>query len=203
MGSSPSIGGPYGLGQNTLQVALIRTREEKKRAPCPSAPERSPFFCAGRRECRGVVVERDSGNWSSGSGAGRSRGNGGEALNTEWEMEGLQTVAIVLIVCASVKLLHLLGVITFSEDNVDDELEQSMVRHRPEALEHLEAETKFTKKELQILYRGFKNDFVMGLSILLRGSVHEKLNWAFNLYDINKDGYITKEVWRYHQMTLR
>lgn len=37
-------------------------------------------------------------------------------------------------------------------------------------------------------------DFVLGLSILLRGTVHEKLNWAFNLYDINKDGYITKEV---------
>lgn len=38
-------------------------------------------------------------------------------------------------------------------------------------------------------------DFVIGLSVLLRGSVTEKLNWAFNLYDINKDGYITKEVW--------
>ncbi|CAM4715346.1 unnamed protein product [Leuciscus chuanchicus] len=36
-------------------------------------------------------------------------------------------------------------------------------------------------------------DFVIGLSVLLRGSVTEKLNWAFNLYDINKDGYITKE----------
>lgn len=34
----------------------------------------------------------------------------------------------------------------------------------------------------------------MGLSILLRGTVQDKLNWAFNLYDINKDGYITKEV---------
>ncbi len=30
--------------------------------------------------------------------------------------------------------------------------------------------------------------------MLLRGSVTEKLRWAFNLYDINKDGYITKEV---------
>ncbi|XP_012410645.1 Kv channel-interacting protein 4 isoform X6 [Trichechus manatus latirostris] len=139
------------------------------------------------------------------------------------------------------------------------------VRHRPEALELLEAQSKFTKKELQILYRGFKNecpsgvvneetfkeiysqffpqgvlpcpigshcvelepptpliltctydsttyahflfnafdtdhngavsfeDFIKGLSILLRGTVQEKLNWAFNLYDINKDGYITKE----------
>ncbi|XP_037663648.1 calsenilin isoform X1 [Choloepus didactylus] len=36
-------------------------------------------------------------------------------------------------------------------------------------------------------------DFVVGLSILLRGTVHEKLRWAFNLYDINKDGFITKE----------
>lgn len=42
----------------------------------------------------------------------------------------------------------------------------------------------------------FPQDFVMGLSILLRGTVQEKLNWAFNLYDINKDGYITKEVGR-------
>lgn len=40
-------------------------------------------------------------------------------------------------------------------------------------------------------------DFVIGLSVLLRGSVTEKLNWAFNLYDINKDGYITKEVCMY------
>ncbi|KAB0407254.1 hypothetical protein E2I00_002823, partial [Balaenoptera physalus] len=39
----------------------------------------------------------------------------------------------------------------------------------------------------------FDEDFIKGLSILLRGTVQEKLNWAFNLYDINKDGYITKE----------
>uniref|UniRef100_A0A3B4X943 Kv channel-interacting protein 4 n=1 Tax=Seriola lalandi dorsalis TaxID=1841481 RepID=A0A3B4X943_SERLL len=119
---------------------------------------------------------------------------------------------------------------TLNTDSVEDELELSAVRHRPEGLEQLEAQTRFSRKELQILYRGFKNecpsgvvneetfkdiyaqffpqgglcpllcfvfpacvDFVMGLSILLRGSVQEKLNWAFNLYDINKDGYITKE----------
>ncbi|XP_077325645.1 calsenilin isoform X1 [Lithobates pipiens] len=125
-------------------------------------------------------------------------------------------------------------------DSSDSELELSTVRHQPEGLEQLQAVTKFTKKELQSLYRGFKNecpsglvdedtfkliyaqffpqgdatmyahflfnafdldrsgaikfeDFVVGLSILLRGTVHEKLKWAFNLYDINKDGYITKE----------
>lgn len=32
-----------------------------------------------------------------------------------------------------------------------------MVRHQPEGLEQLQAQTKFTKKELQSLYRGFKN----------------------------------------------
>ncbi|XP_078535009.1 Kv channel-interacting protein 4 [Lissotriton helveticus] len=161
-------------------------------------------------------------------------------LNVEWESEGLQTLGIVVIVCASLKLLHLLGLIDFSEDNVEDEMEMATVRHRPEALELLEAQTKFTRKELQILYRGFKNecpsgvvneetfkgiysqffphgdsttyahflfnafdtaqsgtvsfeDFVLGLSVLLRGTTQEKLNWAFNLYDINKDGFITKE----------
>ncbi|XP_011477216.1 calsenilin isoform X6 [Oryzias latipes] len=126
------------------------------------------------------------------------------------------------------------------KDSSDSDLELSTVRHQPEGLDQLQAQTKFTRKELQSLYRGFKNecpsglvdeetfksiysqffpqgdastyahflfnafdldrngsirfeDFVIGLSVLLRGSVTEKLNWAFNLYDINKDGYITKE----------
>ncbi|NXK18645.1 CSEN protein, partial [Arenaria interpres] len=125
-------------------------------------------------------------------------------------------------------------------DGSDAELELSAVRHQPEGLERLLARTRFTKKELQSLYRGFKSecpsglvdeetfkliysqffpqgdastyahflfdafdadrdgalcfqDFVIGLSVLLRGTVHQKLKWAFNLYDINKDGYITKE----------
>uniref|UniRef100_A0A8C4SZ72 Kv channel interacting protein 1 b n=1 Tax=Erpetoichthys calabaricus TaxID=27687 RepID=A0A8C4SZ72_ERPCA len=128
----------------------------------------------------------------------------------------------------------------FRKDKAEDELEMTVVCHRPEGLEQLEAQTKFTKRELQILYRGFKNecpsglvnedtfkqiyaqffphgdastyahylfnafdsgqngsvkfeDFVMALSILLRGSIREKLRWTFNLYDLNKDGYINKE----------
>lgn len=32
-----------------------------------------------------------------------------------------------------------------------------MVRHQPEGLEQLQAQTQFTRKELQSLYRGFKN----------------------------------------------
>uniref|UniRef100_A0A673AG49 EF-hand domain-containing protein n=1 Tax=Sphaeramia orbicularis TaxID=375764 RepID=A0A673AG49_9TELE len=133
-------------------------------------------------------------------------------------------------------------------DKADDDLEMTMVCHRPEGLDQLEAQTNFSKRELQVLYRGFKNecpsgvvneetfkqiysqffphggeacvckcyastyahylfnafdtghsgsikfeDFVTALSILLRGTVTEKLQWTFNLYDINRDGYINKE----------
>ncbi|XP_072773885.1 uncharacterized protein [Taeniopygia guttata] len=36
-------------------------------------------------------------------------------------------------------------------------------------------------------------DFAVGLSVLLRGTEQQKLKWTFDLYDVNKDGYITKE----------
>lgn len=54
----------------------------------------------------------------------------------------------------------------------------------------------FWKVPLQITFCTFclHQDFVTALSILLRGSVTEKLQWTFNLYDINRDGYINKEV---------
>ncbi|XP_044039560.1 Kv channel-interacting protein 4 isoform X6 [Siniperca chuatsi] len=178
-------------------------------------------------------------------------------------LEGLEMIAVLVVVVLFVKVLEQFGLLADGyDDSVEDELELSAVRHRPEGLEQLEAQTRFSRKELQILYRGFKNecpsgvvnedtfkdiyaqffpqgdastyahflfnafdtdhngsvsfefqqfqkeealsstevsyrttsnDFVMGLSILLRGTIQEKLNWAFNLYDINKDGYITKE----------
>ncbi|XP_042192982.1 Kv channel-interacting protein 2 isoform X1 [Callorhinchus milii] len=125
-------------------------------------------------------------------------------------------------------------------DSIEDDFELSTVCHRPEGLEQLQGQTQFSKKELQVLYRGFKTEcpsgvvneetfkqiysqffpqgdssmyahflfnafdtdlngsvsfenFVMGLSVILRGTVDDKLNWAFNLYDLNKDGSITRE----------
>ncbi|CAL8388288.1 unnamed protein product [Arctogadus glacialis] len=111
---------------------------------------------------------------------------------------------------------------------------------RPEGLDALAQRTKFSRRELQILYREFKNecpggtvdeegfkaiysrffpqgdssayahflfrafdaqrdgavsfqDLVTGLSSILRGSVTERLSWAFCLYDLNHDGCISKE----------
>lgn len=51
---------------------------------------------------------------------------------------------------------------------------------------HLECNHDFCPHCLQ--------DFVTGLSILLRGTLREKLEWTFHLYDINRDGYINREV---------
>jgi Ca2+-binding EF-hand superfamily protein len=36
-------------------------------------------------------------------------------------------------------------------------------------------------------------DFVVGLSILIRGSLEEKLRWVFTLYDQDRDGLISRE----------
>ena len=33
----------------------------------------------------------------------------------------------------------------------------------------------------------------MGLSLLARGTLKEKLEWAFTLYDVNRDGVITRD----------
>ncbi|XP_032928871.1 Kv channel-interacting protein 1 isoform X2 [Catharus ustulatus] len=156
-------------------------------------------------------------------------------------LEGLEMIVVLVIIVGFVKVLENMGLLEDNfEDKIEDELEMTTVCHRPEGLEQLEAQTNFTKRELQVLYRGFKNecpsgvvneetfkqiyaqffphgdasmyahylfnafdtaqngsvkfeDFVMALSILLRGTVHEKLRWTFNLYDINKDGCINKE----------
>ena len=42
-------------------------------------------------------------------------------------------------------------------DSEEDDFELSTVCHRPESMDKLQEQTKFTKKELQVLYRGFKN----------------------------------------------
>ncbi|XP_071040749.1 Kv channel-interacting protein 4-like [Parasteatoda tepidariorum] len=126
------------------------------------------------------------------------------------------------------------------KDNEFDEVELFVTRYKPERLDALCKTTKFTRKEIRLIYQGFKQEcpsgvvteetfkdifgqffpqgdsnqyahyvfkslkqahggtvnfeqFLKMLSILSRGNVPEKLEWVFNLYDINGDGYITKQ----------
>lgn len=38
-----------------------------------------------------------------------------------------------------------------------------------------------------------EQEFVINLSTLSRGSLDEKLEWTFQLYDVNGDGFISRE----------
>ncbi|XP_068012727.1 calsenilin-like [Melanerpes formicivorus] len=157
-------------------------------------------------------------------------------------MQGMELCAVAVVILLFIAVLKQFGILEpiSAEDGGEAELELCTVRHQPEALERLLARTKFSKQELQALYRGFKNecpsglvdeetfkliysqffpqgdastyasfvfdafdadgngalcfqDFAVGLSVLLRGTVQQKLRWTFDLYDLNKDGCITKE----------
>ena len=37
-------------------------------------------------------------------------------------------------------------------------------------------------------------DFIGALSIITKGTIEERIRWVFNLYDLDKDGRINKEV---------
>ncbi|KAF7287745.1 Kv channel-interacting protein 4-like isoform X1 [Rhynchophorus ferrugineus] len=124
-------------------------------------------------------------------------------------------------------------------DDDSDEFTIHIARYRPEEIHKLASKTKFTKKEIQLMYRGFKQecptgmvdeesfkhifsqffplgdatnyahyvfntmkqkqtgkisfeDFLNILSKVSRGSIQEKLQWVFGLYDLNGDGLISK-----------
>lgn len=37
-------------------------------------------------------------------------------------------------------------------------------------------------------------DLIVTLSILVHGSIEDRLTWIFDLYDLNKDGVLTRTV---------
>lgn len=78
-------------------------------------------------------------------------------------------------------------------DSVEDDFELSTVCHRPESMDKLQEQTKFTKKELQVLYRGFKN---VGLAEVIR----EKKNLArvASLWELRAES-----VWQELKLTCR
>ncbi|XP_011538033.1 A-type potassium channel modulatory protein KCNIP2 isoform X1 [Homo sapiens] len=93
---------------------------------------------------------------------------------------------------------------SLSPDSVDDEFELSTVCHRPEGLEQLQEQTKFTRKELQVLYRGFKNECPSGIvneenfkqiysQFFPQGDSSTYATFLFNAFDTNHDGSVSFE----------
>ncbi|XP_041280631.1 calsenilin-like isoform X2 [Pyrgilauda ruficollis] len=157
-------------------------------------------------------------------------------------IQGMELCAVAVLILLFIAVLKQFGILEpiSAEDSGDADVELPSARHHPEGLEQLLARTKFTKPELQSLYRGFKSecpsglvdeetftliysrffprgdassyahflfdafdadrngalcfqDFAVGLSVLLRGTEQQKLRWTFDLYDVNKDGCVSKE----------
>ncbi|XP_040394462.1 calsenilin isoform X2 [Cygnus olor] len=89
-------------------------------------------------------------------------------------------------------------------DSSDSDLELSAVRHQPEGLEQLQAQTKFTKKELQSLYRGFKSECPSGrvdeetftliyAQFFPQGDASAYAHFLFNAFDADGSGALCFE----------
>nr|KAF6456576.1 potassium voltage-gated channel interacting protein 2 [Rousettus aegyptiacus] len=128
-------------------------------------------------------------------------------------LEGLEMVAVLVVLALFVKVLEQFGLFepVSLEDSVEDEFELSTVCHRPEGLEQLQEQTKFTRKELQVLYRGFKNSGLPTPQECPSGIVNEEnfkqiysqffpqgdsstyATFLFNAFDTNHDGSVSFE----------
>ncbi|XP_048851506.1 Kv channel-interacting protein 4-like isoform X4 [Brienomyrus brachyistius] len=120
-------------------------------------------------------------------------------------LEGLEMIAVLVVVAVLVKVLEQLGFLEgITDDSIDDEQEQYTIRHRPEALEQLEAQTRFTKKELQTLYRGFKNECPSGVvneetfkgiysQFFPQGDASRYAHFLFNAFDTDHNGSVNFE----------
>uniref|UniRef100_A0A8C6SUD5 Potassium voltage-gated channel interacting protein 2 n=1 Tax=Neogobius melanostomus TaxID=47308 RepID=A0A8C6SUD5_9GOBI len=89
-------------------------------------------------------------------------------------------------------------------DSVEDDFELSTVCHRPESMDKLQEQTKFTKKELQVLYRGFKNECPSGVvneenfqniysQFFPQGDSSMYAHFLFEAFDTNKNGSVSFE----------
>ncbi|KAF7476296.1 Hypothetical predicted protein [Marmota monax] len=121
-------------------------------------------------------------------------------------IQGMELCAMAVVVLLFIAVLKQFGILEpmSMEDSSDSELELSTVRHQPEGLDQLQAQTKFTKKELQSLYRGFKNECPTGLvdedtfkliysQFFPQGDATTYAHFLFNAFDADGNGAIRFE----------
>ncbi|KAG1956860.1 Kv channel-interacting protein 4 isoform X2 [Pimephales promelas] len=93
---------------------------------------------------------------------------------------------------------------TLNSDNEDEEQESTMVRYHPENLEQLQSQTHFSRQELQLLYRGFKNECPSGVVnedtfkniyavFFPLGDSSKYAQFLFNAFDKDKNGSLSFE----------
>ncbi|KAB0404062.1 hypothetical protein E2I00_000277 [Balaenoptera physalus] len=113
-------------------------------------------------------------------------------------LEGLEMVAVLVVLALFVKVLEQFGLFepVSLEDSVEDEFELSTVCHRPEGLEQLQEQTKFTRKELQECPSGIVNEenFKQIYSQFFpQGDSSTYATFLFNAFDTNHDGSVSFE----------
>uniref|UniRef100_A0A674B1G1 Potassium voltage-gated channel interacting protein 2 n=1 Tax=Salmo trutta TaxID=8032 RepID=A0A674B1G1_SALTR len=122
-------------------------------------------------------------------------------------LDGLEMIAVLVLMGLFVKVLEQFGLfeVVRWEDSVEDDFELSTVCHRPEGLDKLQEQTKFNKKELQVLYRGFKNECPSGVvneetfktiysTFFPQGDSGAYAHFLFEAFDTNKNGSVSFEV---------
>ncbi|XP_058864419.1 calsenilin-like [Acipenser ruthenus] len=149
---------------------------------------------------------QDNGKEVDGSLLGDANGvepsPGGHKDGVKWQKPRLSRKA--LMKCCLVKWI-IDSTASQGPDSSESDLELSTVRHQPEGLDQLQAQTKFTKKELQSLYRGFKNECPSGLvdeetfkmiysQFFPQGDATTYAHFLFNAFDIDRTGSIRFEV---------
>lgn len=98
-----------------------------------------------------------------------------------------------------------MGISTNSGRNYGlDDPEIQVVRYKPEGLDSLCQSTKFTRKELQVMYRGFKQECPTGIvnedtfkyiyaQFFPQGDSSSYAHYVFKMFDIQQNGTISFE----------
>ncbi|XP_050738523.1 Kv channel-interacting protein 4-like isoform X2 [Eriocheir sinensis] len=95
------------------------------------------------------------------------------------------------------------GTVTFLHHDPDD-IELNVVRYKPDGIEALARTTKFSKKELQLMYRGFKAECPNGIvsedtfkgiysQFFPQGDATAYAHYVFNTFDTDHQGSISFE----------